>query len=336
MSYYIYRLKFDTSVHFGAAEQGGKLEQTEFGFSSDSLFSAICCELAMQQEYELLARFIDKIENGKIVFSDLLPYHKTGIESDPISYYLPKPVFLLQRKRLQKQSSLAEVKRDTTERKKQKKMDYLRVSHIASYIEAMQEGKSFHVTGEFGQKYLIEKVACRNEEALPYRMMGFSFSEQAGLYIIVRLAEEADVSRFGHLLDCLGLTGIGGKRSSGYGKFHLDGEVVCVEEGSNSDVTTLYHMLENTTANWYMSLSSLLPQQEDLPIVKQSYYKLKRRSGFVTPINDSMEQKKNSIYMLGSGSCFPSRLMGRIALLEHEKHHDILRSGQALYVGLPS
>ena len=78
MRYYIYPLRFDTPAHFGAAEQGGKLEQTKTEFASDTLFGALCCELA--GDGERLGRFVDDARQGALLLSDLFPYVRQGNE----------------------------------------------------------------------------------------------------------------------------------------------------------------------------------------------------------------------------------------------------------------
>ena len=48
MKYALYPLQFDTPVHFGCAENGGKLEQSSLTYRADSLFGALCYELSAQ------------------------------------------------------------------------------------------------------------------------------------------------------------------------------------------------------------------------------------------------------------------------------------------------
>lgn len=53
MKYIAYKLKFSTGVHFG----NGSLDNTEYTFCADTLFSALCIEAVKHSE--------DKLSSGK-------------------------------------------------------------------------------------------------------------------------------------------------------------------------------------------------------------------------------------------------------------------------------
>lgn len=80
MKYIAYKLKFSTGVHFG----NGSLDNTEYTFCADTLFSALCIE-AVKHSEDKLSRLVSYVKAGKIVFSDAMPY------MDDI-YYVPKPM----------------------------------------------------------------------------------------------------------------------------------------------------------------------------------------------------------------------------------------------------
>ena len=124
MNIFAYKLKFLTPVHFGAAELGGKLEAINFCYSSDTLFSALCCELAGS---EFFSKFVDAVAQGKILLSDLLPYTEE-------KFYLPKPILLVEGAKKVQRVSLDEVRKQSTQRKKQKKMEYLRAANLKKYL----------------------------------------------------------------------------------------------------------------------------------------------------------------------------------------------------------
>lgn len=96
MNYVLYPLQFDTPIHFGCAENGGKLEQSSLTYRSDSLFGALCCELAACGNTAGLQRFHDGAANGSLVFSDLFPY--ISEEENGLQLYVPKPVLPLCRR----------------------------------------------------------------------------------------------------------------------------------------------------------------------------------------------------------------------------------------------
>lgn len=331
MSYFLYQLQFDAPVHFGAAEQGGGLEQTGWEYPADTLFSALCCELALQQEFERLAHLVDKVERGAIRLSDLFPYAEIGQDT---AFFLPKPVLLPKHGRpLAAMADLASVRKAAAARKAQKKARYLRARELCSYAEAMKNGQVYvpDELPEFGSEMLAERVSCRGEEPLPYYVGSFSFAAGAGLYGIVWLENEEDAEWLQRLLELLGISGIGGKRSSGYGKFHLlDDFLELYPEGTYEDDMVLYRLLQASDAPWQMALSVLLPKQEDISFVKAGQYQLKKRSGFIAGEN----RKKNSLYLVTAGSCMPVRLDGSLVSVSGAAGHPVWRYGKGMYVGL--
>ncbi len=328
MRYYIYPLRFDTPVHFGAAEQGGKLEQVRPGYPSDTLFSALCCELAGDEER--LGRFVSDLREGSLALSDLFP---CAWKDGTLSLYLPKPLLLTAAAPEKPHQSLDEVRRDATRRKKQKKLAYIRAGRMREYLSTLPAGEDFSDELDRGREFLTERVNMRGDEPLPYYVAAFSFGGDTGLYLLAGVRDEGAAAELSRLLTQLGLSGIGGKRSSGYGKFHLDGEPVPLPDGGE-DATALAAMLADESAPWQMTLSHLLPAPEETEPLAEGYYNLVKRGGFVTPLPGEYEQKKNSVYMLTAGSCLRKRLAGRVVSLGESGGHDVLRAGKGLYVGL--
>lgn len=331
MKRYIFRLQFTAPVHFGAAEHGGKLEQIALAYSSDTLFSAICCELAEQGMYEALETLAGLNEDGHVVFSDLFPCCEQDGETQ---FFLPKPIMQIERDTESAVEALSVIRQQSTARKKLKKLAFLRASHMGTYLKAMRTGQPFQETAEFGRSSLMVRVNQRGREPMPYYVASFSFQEGAGMYLIARTETQQQADDLAEILKSLGMSGIGGKRSSGYGKFVLVNGAEPVEEFAGSDAEALQDMLQDDNAPWQMSLSSLLPGEEQLGELTRAQYKLRQRSGFVMPEQAGTAQKKDSIYMLASGSCLPVRIPGNMAVLGTYQGHDILRSGVSLYAGL--
>ena len=331
MEYYVYRLKFDTPVHFGAAHQGGKLEQSDYTLSSDTLFSAICCELAQHGEDELLAEVIEKNKQGSLLFSGLFPYKETNKGT---AFYLPKPVMYIEPKNDGKGKSLQEIRQQATIRKKQKKVEFIRAGNLNQYMSSLRNGTGFTEENDFGTAALTEKVNCREEEPLPYYVGSFSFYENSGLYLLVGDESKKNKALIDGILTSLGISGIGGKRSSGYGKFSIIGSGERLSEIKTSDGKVLLSML-NSQSEWYMSMSSVIPEKDDMAALKDSQYKLIKRSGFITPLAGESIRKKNSIFAIAAGSCLKAKITGAVAELGESNGHAVLRSGKGLYVGLP-
>lgn len=330
MRFAIFSLAFDGPVHFGEASQGGGLEQAGMGYPADTLFSALCTELSAEGALADLARLREGVTSGRLLLSDLLPWQVVG---DEMAYYLPRPILQLAR-RVQQPLAYRETCAQATARKRAKKLKYLRASRLADFLRAMQtDGRWEEETPEFGAQALTERVNCRGAASLPYFVGTFSFCADAGLYLLAGMEREEDQDWLEALLRWLGYLGIGGKRSSGCGKFHLAEDVLSLDElGLYADDAALYRMLEDAAAPWQMTLSPLLPTREEIPAVRQGSYALRHVGGFVTEAAHA--EKKRGVYLVEAGSCFRARPAGQVAVLGTSGGHEVLRYGKGLYVGV--
>ena len=323
MGYFYYQLNFQSPVHFGQSETGGKLEKAGFEFSADSLFSAICTELAQQGELDLLEKIVDMAKKGELLLSDLFPFMEK--DGDEI-YYLPRPYLFRSNGSVEK-LDMEQAKVISAQRKVAKKQQYIRASEYGAYIKAMAKGEIYSLQTplqDFGENSLMERVNCRQSEPLPYYVGQYTFAKNAGLYGIVKMPEDFQ-DRFISILSSLGLAGIGGKRSSGYGRF--TSELFDLDD-IVEDTKALLDMLENSSTATQMNISVLKPAADELENVKEGQYQLKKRSGFTD------NTKRDSVYMLASGSCFKKRLNGEVVDISRDYGHPIWRYGKGLFVGL--
>lgn len=333
MNYVLYPLQFDTPIHFGCAENGGKLEQSSLTYRSDSLFGALCCELAACGNIAGLQRLHDGAANGSLIFSDLFPY--VSEEESGLHLYVPKPILQIEHTGQTFSHEYMAFRKEATQQKKQKKLSYIRVSQMDKFLKAIKDGIPF--TGDdcaISHGQLIVRVNCSADIPKPYYVHQIQFTKSAGLYGVIGYKNEEDRDWLLELLEILGLSGIGGKRSSGYGKFHFREDPIDMDEmGLYKDDAILYQMMTCSKASLYMCLSSLLPTPEDVTCVKEGQYTLCRRSGFLMPDGDVM-QKKNDVYMIGAGSCFPKKIKGMLADVSGYVSHPVWRYGTCLYAGL--
>lgn len=331
MSYVIYPLAFDTPVHFGQAGRGGRLEQAGMEYPADVLFSALCSELAAAEEEESLEMLFARVKAQAILFSDLLPWCRG--EDGEMQFFVPRPL-LRETFGRQEEGNYGEVCRLASERKKRKRLKYIRASRMEAYVEAAKDGTPFADAADFGTLSLRQRVNCRGEEPLPYYVGQFDFRADAGLYLLLYVQEERDAAWMQAILQWLGCAGIGGKRSSGYGKFRLaDDALFLDEEGMYTDDAALYAMLEAKDAPWQMALSSVLPEEASLSLVQAGQYRLRRSGGFITaPCREA--QKKASVHLLDAGSCFPGRPEGTLTNLGDCDGHAVWRYGLGLYAGV--
>ena len=268
------------------------------------------------------------------MLSGLFPYFATKKE---LELYLPKPILNLSRQKTL--TGYKETKILATQLKKVKKMAYVRTILLSAgdtnkaNFKALdtEEGRSF------GRMLVTEKVNKRRDQSEPYFVGGYQFVPDAGLYMIVGFESDEQKLFFDQLVELIGLTGIGGERSSGYGKFELLQEAIEVtnDKKQDKDIKALARLLGKPKARMYMAISAIAPQADELSIVKNGFYQLIKRSGFVTSPVAQQAVKRNSCYLLAEGSCFSEPLQGRILTMKAEGvAHDIYRNGLGVFVGV--
>lgn len=330
MRYALYFLQFDTSVHFGCAENGGMLEQSSITYRADTLFSALCYELALAGDTAGLDWLHTAAEVGTLAFSDLLPYE---MNQDGMCLYLPKPTYAV-RRQMEDIIDAKQIADDRKKMKKLKKMLYVRVSEITDFVKAVRTGERREwKLPNLGEGKLSVRVNRLEEIPRPYYVHDFTFVPHAGLYGIIGYEDADKAKRLMKSIEYLGLSGIGGKRSSGYGKFHFRCEPVRLDENSKGDMAKLYKLLSASDTSVYMSLSCLLPQEAELDIVKGGQYSLCRRSGFLSP-DGRGPAKKSDVYMLEAGACLSRKINGSIADLGGNAAHPVWRYGKGLFAGV--
>ena len=327
MMYYIFTLKFLTPVHFGDTANGGSLDKFSLQCSADTLFAALCNEAANKGS-DAVETLVKKTAEGKIVFSSLFPYWRTV--DDDLYFYLQKPLLKLEQEEQQSTKSFEEIKQLATKLKKQKKSTYIRASQINSLLESGGSDRQFAVP-EFAAPLVAGRVALREEKPLPYYVGSYVFSKHSGLYFILGVEHEEEFTLIKELLLSLGYSGIGGKRSSGYGKFELaDNDLMLYDDG-----TAIALMLYNEKSKYQMCLAPVCPRVDEIAVVKQGSYKLIKRGGFIASSAAKDNIKRNSIYMLQEGSCFPERLRGQMLQQTVDGlAHDVYRDGIGMFVGL--
>ena len=132
--------------------------------------------------------------------------------------------------------------------------------------------------------------------------------------------------------------GIGGKRSSGWGKYRLEDDPLELSEDDfyGGDDAALYKMLSSDHAEYYMTLSSFLPSLEEVKDAAAGTGRIIKRGGFAWSREMTGAAKVSSVYMMESGSCFSKRLDGRIADVNNgSAPHPVYKYGKGLFVGLP-
>ena len=334
MKYYLFTLKFLTPVHFGDSGNGGNLERVSMTCSADTFFSALCNEAAMISK-DCVETLVNKFAEGKVKLSSLFPFYQA--DDEELQLYLPKPLYRMDVE-APNTKSFEEMKIAATKMKKMKKTTYVRASELEDLLDAVKSNEEYEYDlPVFATKMNSERVNKRMAEPLPYFVGSYLFAKNAGLYFVLGLENEEDFDEIEELVLQLGLSGIGGKRSSGYGKYEFFDD--CIELDSDygvyADDLALARMLSDNEAGLQMCIAPVKPNCEDAMVVKEGFYKLLRRSGFVSSNNMEENLKRDSVYMLAEGSCFKERVSGNLVdFTVQGVNHKIYRNGLGMYVGV--
>lgn len=307
MKYQIYKFDFLTSVHFG---EGGLTKGTNI-LHADTIFSALCIE-AVKRGSKILQRLIVAAENDRLRISDGLPY----IDD---TYYIPKPLVEL---KIEKEG-------DSILKKALKKLSYVPIDQLEKYLtgkmDIVTESDKFH--DRFGGSMLVEKAAVHGQkETMPYAVDTYRYGKNTGLYICVACEQNEDLKLVEELLESLAITGIGGKISSGYGKFELRHEKMIPE---------LEKRLVDSY-NVYTIISVALPKEDELePVLEGSGYRLLKRGGFISSVNYSDSfRKKKEVYLFQAGSSFKKKFEGSVLDVSIHGMHPVYRYAKPMFLGV--
>ncbi|WP_196592173.1 type III-A CRISPR-associated RAMP protein Csm4 [Pectinatus frisingensis] len=333
MNYSIYKLSFTAPCRFGPSAAGAGLNKSDIACQADTLFSALANECAAFYGTDKLQIFKDMVQTGALLVSDLLPYKDDTL-------FLPKPLWALEHKR-EEEESLNTIKSRMSGAKKLKKLQYIPVYDFENYIDCIKEGKSYITDNnkiesidDIYEKQLLERVNCRGEENLPYFVEQVVFAEKCGLYFIIGYNDESQSKVINELVKLLSYSGIGGKRSSGYGKFTYE-VIDLAAQDVGEDTSTLYQLLTTGKGSIYMNISDLIPDKDEIAALLESFYRLVPRSGFVTDGGyKATPFKRNRYFAIMHGSCFKKPLKGSIIDAGNGGSHPVYRYGKGLYVRL--
>ncbi len=310
----IFKLTFTTGLHIGMDSSGKSLDNGRLGIHSDTLFSALCLEAL---KAGCMNEFYKAADANGLVLSDALPF-------DGNTYYFPRPV-------LYNETWINAA--NPSVRKAIKAFSYIPSTEYKAYFDYLSgKGEAPKwAMGNFGVLDSQMRVAIERDGAsTPYNLAYWRFREGCGLYLLVQWQEEADLKMISALLHALGLSGIGGKSSSGLGKFDVEKKAVPEDMAA---------VLMNETADYQILLGVGLPEDNLLEeALNDGWYSLIRRGGFIRSDTYSVQPvKKQAIYMLAPGSCLRRRFEGSIkdvAPDKGEKAHPVWRNGKTLFAGV--
>ena len=326
MNYCLFNLFFTTPVHFGDSEVAHSLDTSAMICHADTLFSALChaaFSIGGKQQVEWL---IDAVRQDRLRFSDCMPF-------DQQHFYLPRPFWLSDKRSDQ-----------PGDRKALKRAEWIPASSMKHCLSTFREGTAYDWRNaknrtSFGKNITVERAAVINgEDANPYAVGAYCFEKNSGLYFILQYQSDDDRHAIEILVEALSYSGIGGKSSSGYGKFTFDDPIFLndPEDPYYDDTEWLYDALHNESSRYSLLVSAALPATEELDIALEGCnFQLLRRGGFSHPISSkSSPQKKKTQYFFSSGSIFTHRFSGDIFEVGQTDLHTIYRYGKPIFLGV--
>ena len=278
------KLAFRAPVHFG----DGRLSDGEYTCDAATLFSALFIEaLKAGCADELLAA----AKSGDFSISDAFPYIGERL-------YVPKPMACVSEHAANSAES-----GDSRVRKANKALKYIPADKLSVFLSG-----SFDFVGELerfnnGASFLRTKVnltRSTSDDAEPYHVGGYRFAPECGLFFLVDSTYDVQP-----LMEQLSYSGIGGKRSSGYGRFTFE---ICKD-------VPLRLVDESNFGKRAMLLSSALPREDELTdsLLEGARYHLIRKGGFVQSTSHaSAPRKKRSLCLFASGSVFERYFEGDV------------------------
>ncbi len=318
----LFKLGFSTPVHFGGESPQG-LENADMTCRADTLFSALCAAALSLGGGEAVERLCALVRDNRLRLSDAMPWQKD-------IFYLPKPAMTARRPILQ-----------TGDRKAFKKLNWISLADYPAYLRAMLEGQPFEAQeppSPFGESLLHTKGASgrsADEETTPWSVAAFEFYPENGLWFAAECDAGETADYLSALTEALGLSGMGGKISGGYGKFSVIKQID-IDAASSAGLKWLSGALQCRLAPLYITLASALPRDDELEAALEgAQYQLVRRGGFMAPGSVSA-QKKSTQYFLAAGAALSHPFEGDLYEAGAQDGHSVCRYGKPMLLGVTS
>lgn len=292
----IYKMNF-TNAHFG----DGYLNTSLGYFQASRLYSALYLEaLKNDCEHEFLAL----TQKSDFVLSDAFPYL-----DEP---YLPKPISYPAMKKL----NFDTLKDDFSEKKATENIYAVPFSKYATFLAGKEDIYEFLAKQD--TMYQVEILMKKGED--PYEVAVTTF--KSALYVI---AQQSPL--FDDLMRSLQYSGLGGKRSSGYGSFELEIQPL---------PSSLLAGINNQAAKRYISLTTSLPKDEELNrALMGAKYQLHKESGFIYSETGGQALRKKNLYKFQVGSVFTRPYEGGIFDVRPQNYpHPVYNFAKGLFYGI--
>ena len=294
MTYKMYIMNFHTA-HFGA----GSLDSSKMTFAADRLFSALVLEAKKMGKME---EFVSIAGQDDFVLTDAFPY-----QSGP---FLPKPIGFPKFEQPDLTTDVKEVRRQA---KMAKKLQFIPLDKFDSYVNGTLFKDADHA---------VTNIVTKNQPHVDGNLFQVStvrFRDESCLYVIAKESELLN-----ELMTSLQYTGIGGKRSSGYGQFDLT--ILDLPDSFKNRLTKSHQ-------GPVMTLATSLPVEKELEYAMETgSYLLSKSSGFAFSTETKENYRKQDLYKFASGSTFSETYTGQIVDVRPlDFPHEVLNYAKPLF-----
>lgn len=337
---YIIELEFDHAVHFGSSVAGFGVEEVDRTCHSDTLFSGIINQLAAIEHLIPnfnLNGFIEEFNSSKPPFF-LSSFGVIKDEYNSTEYFIPKP--LIEPHIFFKDPSSKEYQKDF------KKIEWISLSDFHKWqknavdvetIKKIIKGLSVNYLHVLTKAQHAQDRETDNSQL--YHSGQLFYGKDIYPFFLVEFnSETLSWDWFVKALRLLGMVGLGGRRSSGYGKFLIrkyspiligGDESTWPSKTNHKNAIKLWEKVLSHKAKTQYLFSLLKPKQDD----SSDYvaYSLLPRKGWFYSSSSYYQMKRKTIYMFSEGSILNKPIEGELVNLSPdglpENHHKIYRNG---------
>lgn len=325
MKFTICKIKPRGSFHLGEKEMA--LEKTSSYVHSDTLFSAICNAYRLFYGNEELKKVLKLFEDREPPFliSSAFPYI-----DEILLFPMPKNIDFSDYTKDKKFRTVEFVSRTIFER-------ITGGEDIKEHIigENLVQGNHVLVTSEERSKLRNDKIWSTKEvprvvidrktsASNIYHFGEVSFAKNCGLYFLMDWRMKEYEKKVEATIRVLGDEGIGGDRTYGKGLFKADFKEI---------------EMNTEPGNQFVTLSLYYPKKEEISILKDRYYELINRGGWIYSL-EAKNLRRRTVRMFSEGSVFKfadmskSGLYGGLADVKPEgiDLHEVYRYGYAFAV----
>ncbi len=307
MNYFLFKLQFDTAVHFGGSDSALSLYTSEETLRADTLFSALCHETLVQQGKPRWSGYAKA--SGRASSCSAIRCRGTTKRS-----ICPNPSLHRNPPRRWRPPCAKRLKRWR--------------GSLCWPLTAMPKACTQGILRPMTSRKASARITSRPRQRSPHRghqaLSGRTVPLCTELRAVfhLRFSESGQDKKLHALLEGLGVTGIGGRVSTGYGKFHVV-QKLCLNTPSDAQTKWLRRALSANRAP-YLLLTTSLPQADELDsALKDASFQLVRRSGFMASDCVETPLKKKTQYALAAGSVLRHSYQGAlydVSLTDAHRH----------------